>query len=170
MSNFMKLIFDYKFRFYTSKINEICLHCHLLYFSSIILSFGQCEPVQIGEEATKKNQCIFFASPQAEDRPPHRPVVQLHKSDFCFVSCGTKAFISQVINHSQNGSTLCIVEVHNQRFQTTSFFVSLFPLLLCFPNTMGKDLPKFLALKFSALKIFRHQKQIDIKCLATKSC
>ena len=28
--------------FYTSKMNEICLHCHLLYFSSIILSFGQC--------------------------------------------------------------------------------------------------------------------------------
>ena len=24
-------------------MNEICLHCHLLYFSSIILSFGQCE-------------------------------------------------------------------------------------------------------------------------------
>ena len=38
----MKLIFDYKFRFYTSKMNEICLHCHLLYFSSIILRFGQC--------------------------------------------------------------------------------------------------------------------------------
>ena len=39
----MKLIFDYKFRFYTSKMNEICLHCHLLYFSSIILSFGHCD-------------------------------------------------------------------------------------------------------------------------------
>ena len=38
----MKFIFDYKFRFYTSKMNEICLHCHLFYFSSIILSFGQC--------------------------------------------------------------------------------------------------------------------------------
>ena len=38
----MKLIFDYKFRFYTSKMNEICLYCHLLYFSSIILSFGHC--------------------------------------------------------------------------------------------------------------------------------
>ena len=38
----MKLIFDYKFRFYTSKMNEICLHCHWLYFSSIILCFGQC--------------------------------------------------------------------------------------------------------------------------------
>jgi hypothetical protein len=38
----MKLIFDYKFRFYTSKMNEICLHCHLLYFFSIILSFGHC--------------------------------------------------------------------------------------------------------------------------------
>ena len=37
----MKLIFDYKFRFYTSKI---CLHCHLLYFSSIILNFGHCDP------------------------------------------------------------------------------------------------------------------------------
>ena len=36
----MKSIFDYKFRFYTSKMNEVCLHCHLLYFSSIILSFG----------------------------------------------------------------------------------------------------------------------------------
>ena len=24
-------------------MNEICLHCHLLYFSSIILSFGHCE-------------------------------------------------------------------------------------------------------------------------------
>ena len=33
--------FDYKFRFYTSKLNEICLHCHCLYFSSMILSFGQ---------------------------------------------------------------------------------------------------------------------------------
>ena len=31
-----------KFRFYTSKMNEICLHCHMLYFSSIILSFWQC--------------------------------------------------------------------------------------------------------------------------------
>ena len=40
----MKLIFDYKFRFHTSKMNEICLHCHLLYFSSIVLSFGQCVP------------------------------------------------------------------------------------------------------------------------------
>ena len=38
----MKLIFDDKFRFYTSKMNEICLQCHLLYFSLIILSFGQC--------------------------------------------------------------------------------------------------------------------------------
>jgi hypothetical protein len=38
-----EIIFDYKFRFYTSKMNEICLHCHWLYFSSIILSFGQCE-------------------------------------------------------------------------------------------------------------------------------
>ena len=28
----MKLIFDYKFRFYKSKMNEICLYCHLLYF------------------------------------------------------------------------------------------------------------------------------------------
>ena len=38
----MKLVFDNKFRFHTSKMNEICLHCHLLYFSSIILTFGQC--------------------------------------------------------------------------------------------------------------------------------
>ena len=37
----MKLFFYYKFRFYTSKLNEICLHCHWLYFSSIIMSFGQ---------------------------------------------------------------------------------------------------------------------------------
>ena len=37
----MKLIFDYKFRLYTSKLNEICLHCHWLYFSPIIMSFGQ---------------------------------------------------------------------------------------------------------------------------------
>ena len=39
----MKLIFDNIFRFYTSKMNEICLHCHWLYFSSITLSFGQGE-------------------------------------------------------------------------------------------------------------------------------
>ena len=39
----MKLFFYYKFRFYTSKLNEICLHCHRLYFSSIIMSFGQGE-------------------------------------------------------------------------------------------------------------------------------
>ena len=38
----MKLIFDFKFRFYTSKMNEICLHCHCLFFPSIILSFRQC--------------------------------------------------------------------------------------------------------------------------------
>ena len=38
----MKLIFDYKFRFYTSKMNDICLHCHWLFFSSIILNFEQC--------------------------------------------------------------------------------------------------------------------------------
>ena len=38
----MELIFDYKFRFYLSKMNEICLHCHWLYLSSIILGFGQC--------------------------------------------------------------------------------------------------------------------------------
>ena len=42
----MKSIFDYKFRFYTLKMNEICLHCHLLYFSSIILSFGHFAFVQ----------------------------------------------------------------------------------------------------------------------------
>ena len=28
----MKLIFDSKFRFYTSRMNESCLHCHWLYF------------------------------------------------------------------------------------------------------------------------------------------
>ena len=41
MSNY-EITFDYKFRFYASKMNEICLHFHLLYFSSIILSFGKC--------------------------------------------------------------------------------------------------------------------------------
>ena len=39
----MKLIFYYKFRFYTSRMIEICLYCHWLYFSSFILSFGQCD-------------------------------------------------------------------------------------------------------------------------------
>ena len=38
----MKLIFDYKFRFYSSKMNEICFNVHWLYFSSIILSLVQC--------------------------------------------------------------------------------------------------------------------------------
>jgi len=33
---------DYKFRFYTSRMNESCLHCHWLHFSSFILSFGHC--------------------------------------------------------------------------------------------------------------------------------
>ena len=42
----MKLVFYYKFRFYSSKMNEICLHCHWLYFSSITLSFGQCALTQ----------------------------------------------------------------------------------------------------------------------------
>ena len=37
----MKLFFDYKFIFYMSKMNEICLHCHWLYFSSITMSFGE---------------------------------------------------------------------------------------------------------------------------------
>ena len=37
----MKLIFDYKFRFYTSKMNEIFLYYHWLYFSSFILCLGQ---------------------------------------------------------------------------------------------------------------------------------
>ena len=31
-----------KFRFYTSRMNEFCLHCHWLYFFPFILSFGQC--------------------------------------------------------------------------------------------------------------------------------
>ena len=35
------LFFYYEFRFYTSKLNDICPHCHWLYFSSIILSFRQ---------------------------------------------------------------------------------------------------------------------------------
>ena len=43
MSNY-EIIFDYKFRFYTSKMNWIR---HLLYFSSIILSFGQCVCLKI---------------------------------------------------------------------------------------------------------------------------
>ena len=38
----MKLIFDYKFRLYTSRMNEFCLHYPWLYFSSIISSFGHC--------------------------------------------------------------------------------------------------------------------------------
>jgi hypothetical protein len=41
----MKLIFDYKFRFFRffiSNINQICFHFHCLFFSSIILSFKQC--------------------------------------------------------------------------------------------------------------------------------
>ena len=37
----MKSIFDYKFKFYTSKMNEICLYYHWLYFSSMTMSFGQ---------------------------------------------------------------------------------------------------------------------------------
>ena len=49
----MKSIFDYKFRFYTSKMNEICLHCHLLYFSSIIL-------IQFQTMCWKKNQSWSF--------------------------------------------------------------------------------------------------------------
>ena len=32
-------------------MNEISLHCHLLYFSSIILSFGQCAFTQQGKTA-----------------------------------------------------------------------------------------------------------------------
>ena len=44
MSNY-EIIFVYKFRFYTSKMNEICLHCHWLYFSSITMSFGQGEKI-----------------------------------------------------------------------------------------------------------------------------
>ena len=43
----MKFIFDYKFRFYKSKTNEICLHCHWLYFFSIIISFGQGHVIKI---------------------------------------------------------------------------------------------------------------------------
>ena len=43
----MKSNFDHKFRFYASKINEICLHCHWLYFSSFILSFRQCVRWQV---------------------------------------------------------------------------------------------------------------------------
>ena len=33
----MKSFFENKFRFYTPKMNRICLHCHWLYFSSILL-------------------------------------------------------------------------------------------------------------------------------------
>ena len=38
-----EIIFCHKFTFYTSSIYEICLHCHWLGFSSIILNFEQCE-------------------------------------------------------------------------------------------------------------------------------
>ena len=51
----MKLIFDYKFRSYTSKMNEICLHCHWLYFSSITMSFGQGEYTQFWNKRIEKS-------------------------------------------------------------------------------------------------------------------
>ena len=38
----MKLIFGDEFKFYTSSMYEICLHCHWLSFSSFKLNFGQC--------------------------------------------------------------------------------------------------------------------------------
>ena len=70
----MKSIFDYKFRFYTSKLNEICLQCHLLYFSSIILSFGQCVLAKNSKYTnwTLKARELFFCTepkfPDHEDR------------------------------------------------------------------------------------------------------
>ena len=48
---------DVQFRLYTSKMNEICLHCHLLDFSSIISSFGQCERAHTYQFS--KNQLDF---------------------------------------------------------------------------------------------------------------
>ena len=62
----MKLIFDFKFRFYNLKINEICLHCHLLYFSSIILIFGplrrfrQCEVHSVLSVHSSVHNILFF--------------------------------------------------------------------------------------------------------------
>ena len=56
----MKLISDYKFGFYTSKMNEICLHRHWLYFSSIILSFGQCVRWLIAIFVLNSSEVISF--------------------------------------------------------------------------------------------------------------
>ena len=36
-------ILFYKFKFYTSSMYEICLHCHLLGFSWFRMNYGQCE-------------------------------------------------------------------------------------------------------------------------------
>ena len=62
----MKLNFDYKFRFYKSKINEICLHCHLLYFYSIILSFEQCATfvckTGLGQKPIGKTRGLLMAN------------------------------------------------------------------------------------------------------------
>ena len=59
MSNYEINFWIYIFRFYTSKINEICLHCHWLYFSSIILSFGQCN---VGSQNIYDLQCTYAAT------------------------------------------------------------------------------------------------------------
>ena len=50
----MKLISDYKFRFYTSRIIEFCLQCHWFYFSSFILSLGHCEGERIWNSSKTK--------------------------------------------------------------------------------------------------------------------
>ena len=62
----MKLIFDNKFRFYTSKMNEICLHCHWLCFSSIILSFGQCVWCTVRSFCCMF--CMIYVKHQARDK------------------------------------------------------------------------------------------------------
>ena len=40
-------------------MNEICLHCHLLYYSSIILSFGHCELILNNLSLNKIKQAII---------------------------------------------------------------------------------------------------------------
>ena len=113
----MKLIFDYKFRFYTSKMNEICLHCHWLYFSSIILSYGQCGQSLIRNFiwkhwvacawGQKVSTCIFFLAMQWKKFSIHLetdgsfrlPVSKLNNTVFfadrCFLS--KKLFFFQLI-------------------------------------------------------------------------
>ena len=124
----MKFIFDYKFRFYTSKMNEICLHCHWLYFSSIIMSFGQ------GVHIVSYNLGHFFFSNSRIHILPNYG--QTNSKTAIVHSVSNTVWPSQ---DSKRVLCFCVLLIFrlilNQSLQGSLYFFYVFVLLsLCLPT------------------------------------